>query len=106
MAVSRARSVERSRLVWFSYPLPAALVAWLSNDVPACRGLAGAWLIRGARAPSEIPGIGLARHGRYPRSRTGRRAFPMVAVMIAIHGPRDGRVCAPNCGYAPRSGVR
>src|SRR5215471_15221841 len=23
------------------------------------------------------------------------------AVMIAIHGPRGGRVCAPNCGYAP-----
>src|SRR6266496_2646855 len=76
MVVSRGRSVERSRLGWFSYPLPVALVAWLSNDVPACRGLAVAWLIRGARAPSEIPGIGRARHGRYPRSRTGRRAFP------------------------------
>src|SRR5262249_19154632 len=84
MAVSRARSVARSRWAWFSYPLPAAFVAWLSNDVPACRGLAGAWLIRGARAPSGIPGMGRARHGRYPRSKTGRRVFPMVAVMIGI----------------------
>ena len=70
MAVSRARNVERSRQAWLSYPLPAAHVAWLSNDVPACRGLAVAWLIRGARALSGIPGIGRARHGRYPRSRT------------------------------------
>src|SRR5215471_4538097 len=84
MVVSRARNVERSRQGWFSYPLPAALVAWLSNDVPACRGLAVAWLIRGARAPSVIPGIRRARRGRYRRSRTGRRTFAMVAVMIGI----------------------
>src|SRR5215471_7971332 len=38
MAVSRVRGVERSPVGWLSYPLPAALVAWLSNDVPACRG--------------------------------------------------------------------
>src|SRR5215469_10638523 len=84
MAVSRARNVEGSRQAWFSYPLPAAFVAWLSNDVPACRGLAVAWLMRGARAPSVIPGIGRARCGRYPRSRTGRRTVLMVAVMIGI----------------------
>ena len=35
MAVSRVRSVERSRLGWFSIRLPAADVAWLFNDVPA-----------------------------------------------------------------------
>src|SRR5438045_5816580 len=46
MAVSRARNVERSRQAWLSYPLPTAHVAWLSNDVPASRGLAVAWLIR------------------------------------------------------------
>src|SRR6266566_1233986 len=51
MAVSLARSVERSRQAWLSYPLPARYRAWLSNDVPACRGLAVAWLKRGARAP-------------------------------------------------------
>src|SRR5216110_488908 len=51
MAVSRARSVERSRWAWLWFRLPARCWAWLSNDVPACRGLAVAWLIRGARAP-------------------------------------------------------
>ena len=44
------------------------------------------------------------------RSRSATAAGPWPArdirLMIAIHGPRDGRVCAPNCGYAPRSGVR
>ena len=44
MAVSLARSVERSRQAWLSYPLSARCWAWLSNDVPACRGLAVAWL--------------------------------------------------------------
>jgi len=34
---------------WLSSRLPAC-VAWLSNDVPACRGLAVAWLKRGADA--------------------------------------------------------
>jgi hypothetical protein len=51
MAVSLARNVERSRQAWLSDPLPAPCWAWLSNDVPACRGLAVAWLKRGARAP-------------------------------------------------------
>src|SRR5712671_1305511 len=84
MVVSRGRSVERSRLGWFSYPVPAALVAWLSNDVPACRGLAVVWLIRGARAPSGIPGIGRARHGRYPQVKDREEGVPMVVVMIGI----------------------
>src|SRR5947207_11711453 len=59
MAVSRARNVERSRQAWLSYPLPTAHVAWLSNDVPACRGLAVAWLIRGARAPGGSLELGV-----------------------------------------------
>src|SRR5690349_24548065 len=84
MAVGRARNVVRSRLGWFSCPLPAALVAWLSNDVPACRGLAVAWLIRGARAQARSLELGVPATVVTPRSRTGRRAFPMVAVMIGI----------------------
>src|SRR5438552_18817112 len=32
--------------------------AWLSNDVPACRGLAVAWLKRGARAPRGFLDLG------------------------------------------------
>src|SRR5215469_10695519 len=112
MAVSRARNVERSRWAWLSYPLPAALVAWLSNDVPACRGLAVAWLIRGARAPSGIPGIGRARHGRSPRSKTGRRVFPMVAVMIGIdphkasHTAGGDRPGGSAAGPAAGTGLR
>src|SRR5207302_1431522 len=53
-------------------------------DVPACRGLAVAWLKRGARSADVIPGIGRARHGRYPRSRDRKEGVPMVAVMIGI----------------------
>jgi transposase len=35
---------------WLSNRLPAWFVAWLFNDVLACRGLAAAWLKRGASA--------------------------------------------------------
>ena len=38
------------------FRLPAPCWAWLSNDVPACRGLAVTWLIRGARSAGVIPG--------------------------------------------------
>jgi len=34
---------------WLSNRLPAGL-AWLTNDVPTCRGLAVAWLKRGVNA--------------------------------------------------------
>src|SRR5216683_3239964 len=49
MEVSRGRSVERSRLAWLSNRLPPCW-GWLPNDVPACRGLAVAWLKRGVSA--------------------------------------------------------
>ena len=45
---------------WLPNRLPAAL-AWLENDVPACRALAVAWLERGATA--DRSGIRHARHG-------------------------------------------
>src|SRR5215831_15977011 len=83
MAVSRGRNVERSR--------------WAGSHI-RCRPLLGLAFERRAGLPgprrgvahkrcasaSVIPGIGRARRGRYPRSRSGRRAFPMVAVMIGI----------------------
>ena len=47
-------------------------------------GLAVAWLKRGARSAGVIPGIGRARHGRYPRSRNRKEGVAMVAVMIGI----------------------
>ncbi len=47
------RSVERSPVGWLSNRLPAGL-AWLPNDVPACRGLAVAWLKRGANATKVL----------------------------------------------------
>src|SRR5690348_11009334 len=40
---------------------PAGRLAWLDNDVPACRALAVAWLERGATA--DRSGIRHARHG-------------------------------------------
>src|SRR5262249_61160838 len=33
--------------------------AWFFNDVPACRGLAVVWLIRGARAPVRFLELGV-----------------------------------------------
>ena len=43
---------------WLSNRLPAC-VAWLSNDVLACRDLAVVWLKRGARAPSRSLELGV-----------------------------------------------
>jgi hypothetical protein len=44
---------------------PAALLGWLSNDVPACRGLAVAWLKRGVSVTKVlelgVPATVLAR---------------------------------------------
>src|SRR5580692_11091281 len=65
MAVSQGRSVERSRLAWLSIRLPP--LGWLTNDVPAGRGFAVAWLKRGASA-MEVSGIRRARHGLLPAS--------------------------------------
>jgi hypothetical protein len=54
---------------WLPNRLPAA-VAWLDNDVPACRALAVAWLERGATA--DRSGIRHARHGSpHERERKG-----------------------------------
>src|SRR5208282_5088373 len=59
---------------------PAALLGWLSNDVPACRGLAVAWLKRGVSATKVlelgVPATVLAR-------RKGR-SVSMAAVMIGV----------------------
>ena len=33
---------------------PAALLGWLSNDVPTCRGLAVAWLKRGVNVTKVL----------------------------------------------------
>jgi hypothetical protein len=76
MAVSRACSVERSRRAG-SLTACRLCVAWLSNDVPACRGLAVAWLQRGASATRSlelgVPATVVCPPGQ--RGDTGRRAF-------------------------------
>src|SRR5206468_4753357 len=66
MAVSLARSVERSRQAWLSYPLPAPLLGLASErraSVPGPRR--GVAQKRGASS-GVIPGIGRARHGLHP----------------------------------------
>ena len=62
--------------------LPAC-VAWLSNDVLACRGLAVAWLKRGANA-HEVPGIRRARHGLAHEVKGPGGGVPVVVVMIGV----------------------
>ena len=79
MEVESGRSVEGSRLAWLSSRLPPCWV-WLTNDVPACRGLAVAWLKRGVSAMKVlefgVPATVLAR-------REGR-SVSMAAVMIGV----------------------
>src|SRR5262250_2517498 len=84
MAVSRARSVERSRCAGSRLP-PAGPLLGLAFErragVPGPRrGVAQ----KRCASASEIPGIGRARHGLYPRSGTGGGEIPMVAVMIGV----------------------
>jgi hypothetical protein len=69
------------------FRLPAPCWAWLSNDVPACRGLAVAWLIRGARSADVIPGIGRARHGLPPGQ---WKEMPVMAVVMIGVDPHKG----------------
>jgi hypothetical protein len=68
---------------WLLIP-PAGPCGLAFERRAACRGLAVAWLQRGASA-GEIPGIGRARHGSCPRSRHEKDGIPM-AVMIGT-GP-------------------
>src|SRR6201987_4616424 len=57
-------------------------MAWLSNDVPAHRGLAAAWLKRGGSAGSRFSGI---RHARRGSSSGSREEEPFMAgVMIGV----------------------
>jgi hypothetical protein len=59
-------------------------MGWLPNDVPACRGLAVAWLKRGASADA-IPGIRRARHGLADEVKGGPGGgIAVVAVMIGV----------------------
>src|SRR5262249_290862 len=53
--------------------------AWLSKDMPACGGLAVAWLVRRANAPRS--GIRHARHG----------SLPFVMVVRSGDGSSDDR---------------
>ena len=69
-------------MCWPSNRLPA-IFAWLSNDVPAHRVLAAAWLKRGAGAPSGS-GIRHARCGSHQG--IGEEEPFMAGVMIGI-GP-------------------
>ena len=49
---------------WLPNRLPAG-VAWLENDVPACRALAVAWLERGATALIDLE-LGMPATGLPP----------------------------------------
>src|SRR5215813_15542102 len=60
--------------------------AWLSNDVPACRGLAVAWLKRGARAPVLSLELGVPATVFIPRAAEGD----------ASHGGGDDRGGSPQ----------
>jgi hypothetical protein len=62
------RSVEGVR--WAGSRSACRPVAWLDNDVPACRALAVAWLERGATA--DRSGIRPARHGSPAGARVER----------------------------------
>jgi hypothetical protein len=85
MAVSRSRTVERSRLAWLSNRLPALDWAWLTNDVPACPG-PRPWRGSNRRDRSEhLPGIGRARHG-FPCAAFTKEVYVMAAVMTGA-GP-------------------
>ena len=76
------RSVERSRLAG-SVTACRLVVAWLPNDVPAFRGLAVAWLKRGASA-SELLWNQACRYGSF--AIPGKKGCPMAVVMIGA-GP-------------------
>ena len=78
---------------WLLNRLPALRV-WLSNDVPACRDLAVAWLERGASASRS--GIRHARHGS-PIPLVTMWSMLMTAVMIGVD-PRKGSHTAVAIG--------
>ena len=65
---------------WLSIRLPAGGWAWLTNDVPACRGLAVAWLKRGASA-SEVLELGMP--ATVPSAEV-KEDCPMAVVMIGV----------------------
>ena len=64
---------------------PAALLGWLPNDVPACRGLAVAWLkshpyLWGMVAFARKSGARLRRRGLLGLSGLGLLCLPQLAV--------------------------
>ena len=70
---------------WLSNRLPADC-AWLFNDVPACRGLAVAWLKRGASASVlklGVPATVLACGNG--------EGYSMAAVMIGVDPHKASR---------------
>ena len=67
-------------MCWLSNRLPACL-AWLSNDVPAHRGLAATWLQRGASA----------RSGSFRNQACPPRSFHHPREEGAVHGRSDDR---------------
>src|SRR6266516_2389626 len=80
MAVSRVVALK-GPVGWLPSRLPAAM-AWLSNDVSACWGLAVAWL-KEARTPAG-PGIRHARHGHTCKD-TGRAIMAVVMIGVDPH---------------------
>src|SRR5438876_3149736 len=84
MAVSRARSVERSRWAWLWFPPAGPLLGLAFERRAGLPGPRRGVAHKRCASAGEIPGIGRARHGPYPRSRTGGGEIPMVAVMIGV----------------------
>src|SRR5215472_7840344 len=103
MAVSRARSVERSRWGWLLSRLPAGFGSGFRTT---CQP-AGASPWRGskeARAPARSSGIRRARHGS-PRS--GRGGHAMAAVMIGVDPHKASHTAVViNAAEEPLGGVR
>jgi len=80
---------------WLPNRLPTT-VAWLDNDVPACRALAVAWLERGATALIDLE-LGMPATG--PPPELERKGQSMAAVMIGVD-PHKGSHTAVVIGQA------
>jgi transposase len=94
-----SRSVQGFWRVWFSLALPSALVAWLSNELPARQVLPVAWLEKGAKpCRSDIRG---ARCGLPMPARENERGLPVAAVMIGVD-PHKGSHTAVAIDAAER----
>ena len=83
---------------WLPNRLPTT-VAWLDNDVPACRALAVAWLERGATALIDLE-LGMPATG--PPPELERKGQSMAAVMIGVD-PHKGSHTAVVIDQAERA---